>query len=66
MSYGELLRHLDIFNGDKFPDFPPPRYGEAEISALSAKFNIDERCSINGFRDYVEDGKLPTSLLPLM
>lgn len=34
MSYDALLRHLDILNRDKFPDFPPPRYGEAEILAL--------------------------------
>lgn len=67
MSYDALLRHLDILNRDKFPDFPPPRYGEAEILALCAKFNLDERSSINGFRDYLENPKVrPSSLLPLM
>jgi hypothetical protein len=67
MSYDQLLRHLEILNRDTFPENPPPRYGEVEISALCAKFDLDERGAINGFRDYLDDRQSrPSALLPLL
>ena len=67
LSYDELLRHLNVINPIEFPDNPPPKYIDIEVSALCSRFNLNVRSSINGFRDYLEDHqKRPNDLLPLL
>lgn len=41
-------------------------YGETEIQILSKRFGLNERQITRGFREYLEEKQIPSSLLPLV
>jgi len=68
-DYKNLLRSPSTLDPDTWPDDIAENvlYGEVEISLLCRRFCLPERLSIQGFREYKDNGgkRCPNDLVPL-
>ena len=69
-TYKDLIEQLSVLEVDTWPDFNcrQTHFGEEQIGQLCARFSLEKRSTVNGFRDFVDCGgrSVPDLLQPLM
>lgn len=63
----DLPECAKILDSKYWPENPGKHltFGEAEIRKLARKFRLNEREAVRGFRQYLQENKVPDILLPL-
>lgn len=65
-KYAEFIQLLEVLNPQKWPLEVDILYGERAIKQLSNIFKINERESVRGFREYIDNKSvIPDNLKPL-
>lgn len=67
-EFDELLKDLDVLNSTNWPDNVGIQYGDDCVRRLVSRFNLDEKTTIRGFREFkdTKDSSKIKDLHPLL
>jgi hypothetical protein len=62
----EIPQWANVLDCKTWPDNPPLTFGEIEIINLCERYGLPDRQILTGFREYLSEKKIPSSLMPLL